>query len=104
MHLGITGMRIFTEQTIKQFVEQHPVEKGSTKYLFFREKLPKMYNYGYRGYFDFPYGKNKKMTKEWDQWVKVNNPNLSTVFIRLYRMLPYCIYWLIIKGVFKLKK
>lgn len=24
MHLGITGMRIFTEQTIKQFVEQHP--------------------------------------------------------------------------------
>lgn len=89
---------------IIQFVEQHPVDKESTKYLFFKEKLPKMYNFGYRGYFQFSYEQNKKMTKEWDQWVKENNSDVRTIFIRLYRLLPYCMYWLIVKGMIMLKK
>lgn len=86
-----------------QFVEQHPVDSNSTKYLFFKEKLPKMYNFGYRGYFQFPYKENKKLTKDWDQWVKDNNPNVRTFFIRLYRLLPYCMYWMIVNSIVKLK-
>ena len=86
-----------------QFVEQHPVDNNSTKYLFFKEKLPKMYNFGYRGYFQFPYKENKKLTKDWDQWVKDNNPDVRTFFIRLYRLLPYCMYWMIVNSIVKLK-
>lgn len=98
------GAKTETVKHTIHFVEQHPVDKRSTKYLFFREKLPKMYNFGYRGYFDFPYEKNKKLTEEWDQWVRVNSPAMRTIFIRLYRLLPFCLYWLTIKAVFKLKE
>ena len=95
--------KIKTQKHTIQFVEQHPVDKSSTKYAFFKEKLPKMYDFGYQSFFDFPYEDNKRMTKEWDQWVKESNPNIRTNIIRLYRMLPYRVFWVIIKKA-KLKK
>ena len=93
--------KIKTEKHTIQFVEQHPVDKSSTKYLFFKEKLPKMYNFGYTGFYDFPYEENKRMTKEWDQWVRESNPSMKTSIIRLYRLLPYRLYWIIIKKALK---
>lgn len=93
--------KIKTEKHTIRFVEEHPVEEGTTKYLFFKDRLPKMYNYGYKGFFDFPYEENRRMTKEWDAWVKENNPSMSTAIIRLYRLLPYRFYWVIIKKALK---
>lgn len=95
--------QIKTEKHTIQFVEHHPVDKGSSKYVYFKEKLPKMYNYGYQNFFDFPYEENKRMTKEWDLWVKESNPNIRTTIIRLYRILPFRIYWMVVKKK-KIKK
>ncbi len=93
--------KIKTEKHTIRFVEEHPIDRGSSKYLFFREKLPKMYGFGYTGFFDFPYEENKRMTKEWDAWVKENNPLMKTTIIRLYRALPYRLYWIIIRKALK---
>lgn len=82
-----------------RFIENHPVDEESSKYLFFKEKLPKMYSYGYKGFFDFPYEENKRLSYEWDQWVRESNPSMKTVWIRLYRLLPYRLYWLFAKSV-----
>lgn len=93
--------KIKTEKHTIQFIEQHPVDKSSTKYLFFKEKLPKMYNFGYTSFFDFPYKENKRMTKEWNQWVRESNPSMKTSIIRLYRALPYRLFWMIINTALK---
>lgn len=89
--------KINTEKHTIRFVEDHPVDSASTKYLFFKEKLPKMYSFGYKSFFDFPYKENKKLTREWDQWVRENNPSIKSVWITLYRLLPYCVYWMLVK-------
>ena len=93
--------RIKTEKHAIQFVEDHPIDTNSTKFLFFKEKLPKMYNFGYKGFFEFPYDDNKKLTREWDQWVKSSNPTMRTIFIRLYRALPFRLYSMVVKIVLK---
>ena len=89
--------RVKVEQSSICFVEEHPVDPSSTKYLYFKDKLPKMYSYGYRNFFVFPYEENKRLTKEWDQWVRRRNPSMSSIWIKLYRALPYCMYWFIYK-------
>lgn len=93
--------KIKTEKHTIRFVEDHPVDKASTKYLFFKDRLPKMYNYGYISFFDFPYEENMRMTKEWDKWVKESNPSMRTAYIWLYRVLPYRLYWKIVKNIIK---
>lgn len=97
-----TDASIKTMKHIICFVEQHPVDEGSSKFLFFKERLPKMYNYGYKSFLDCPYQKSKNLTREWDLWVKANHPDMTTAFIRFYRLLPYFLYWMILKT--KLKK
>ena len=67
--------------------------------MFFRNKLPKIYNFGYKGFFAFTYKENKRRTREWDQWVRESNPSMNTVWFRLYRLLPYRFYWLFAKSV-----
>lgn len=93
--------KINTEKHTIRFVEEHPVDSASSKSLFFKEKLPKMYSFGYKDFFDFPYKENKRLTHEWDQWVKASNPSMKSIWIRSYRLLPYCIYWLLVKIVLK---
>lgn len=93
--------KINTEKHTIRFIEQHPVDESSTKYLYFRTKLPKRYNFGYKSFFDFSYEENRSMTKEWDAWVRKSNPSMRTVYIRLYRMLPYRVYWTIVKIALK---
>lgn len=77
-----------------EFIENHPIEnQQSTKYLYFANKLPKQYNYGYRTLvFDFPYSDAKKYSREWNKWVEEINPSISTPFIKLYRLMPFCLY------------
>ena len=93
--------KINTEKHTIQFINDHPVAKTSSKYVFFKKKLPNMYSFGYKMFFDFPYKENKKLTREWDQWVKESNPAMKTVWSRLYRLLPYCFYWMLVKIVLK---
>ena len=93
------GAKIKTEKHTIEFIETHPVDNTSTKYGYFKGKLPKMYNFGYKGFFAFTYKENKRLTREWDQWVRESNPSMNTVWIRLYRLLPYCLYWLFVKSV-----
>ena len=93
--------KINTEKHTIQFIEQHVVKKDSTKYQYFKTKLPKMYNFGYKSFYGFPYRESKKMTKEWDKWVRDNNPSMKTAFIRLYRILPYFLYRILIKNTLK---
>lgn len=94
--------KIKVEKSAIKFVEEHPVDPSSTKYAFFKEKLPKMYSFGYKGFFDLPYGENKRLTKEWDQWVRDNNAQMTSPWIKLYRCLPFRLYWIFTKR--KLKK
>lgn len=93
--------QINTQKHTIKFVETHPVDKSSSKYVFFKDKLPKMYSYGYKSFFDFPYKENKRLTREWDQWVRETTPSINTTWIRLYRLLPFGLYWLIAKTVLK---
>lgn len=88
-------------QSTIRFVEEHPVNATSTKYLFFKEKLPKIYNYGYKSFFDLPCKENKQLVKEWDQWVRMSNPKMKTKYIRLYRLLPFHLYRLLFKKMVK---
>lgn len=93
------GAKIKTEKHTIEFIETHPVDNTSTKYGYFKGKLPKIYNFGYKGFFAFTYKENKRLTREWDQWVRESNPSMNTVWIRLYRLLPYRFYWLFAKSV-----
>lgn len=93
------GAKIKTEKYTIEFIETHPVDNTSTKYGYFKRKLPKIYNFGYKGFFAFTYKENKRLTREWDQWVRESNPSMNTVWIRLYRLLPYRFYWLFAKSV-----
>lgn len=93
------GAKIKTEKHTIEFIETHPVDNTSTKYGYFKRKLPKIYNFGYKGFFAFTYKENKRLTREWDQWVRELNPSMNTVWIRLYRLLPYRFYWLFAKSV-----
>ena len=85
-------------QSTIRFIEEHPVEANSTKSTFFARKLPKLYEYGICYPLDLlPYKEAREYSKEWDLWTTGHNPGMSTKWIRLYRALPFCLYWSIYK-------
>lgn len=86
---------IKTQQHTIEFTENHPVLEGTTKAQYFAIKLPKRYNYGYRTLLDkLPYKEAKQYSKEWDKWVRIQNPNIITPWIKTYRLMPFSIYWI----------
>lgn len=88
-----------------EFIENHPVDKNTTKDLYFTNKLPKRYNYGYRTILgELGYGESRKYSKQWDEWVSHTNANMSTFFIKMYRKLPFFMYWCWYKLVSKILK
>ena len=65
------------------------------------------YDYGYRNLMEFPYKEAKRIIAEWDAWAKKTNPTISSIWIKLYRGLPFYCYWLtykILNKVIKLRK
>lgn len=82
-------------RSIISFIEQHPIDNpNSTKRAYFARKLPKLYSYGIKGPLIFlPYQEAKKYAKEWNSWVKEQSPMIRTKWIRLYRTLPFFLYW-----------
>lgn len=86
-----------TQKHTIEFYEHHPVEQGTTKDAFIKTKLPKAYNWGYRRFVELPYKEGKERMKDWDTWVRQLNLNMRTLWIKLYRRLPYALYVLACK-------
>ena len=103
-----TSARIKTQQHTIKFIEDHPVEVGTTKHLYLMSKHPKRYNYGCRTLLEgLPYAEAKRYAKEWDDWAKKQNSNITTPWIKAYRNLPFCVYWVgykIVSLIFKFYK
>lgn len=87
-------------QSTIDFIESHPIQDAkSTKNAYFVAKLPKLYSYGHRILLDFlPYKEAKRYSKEWDMWVKERNSNMQSRWIRMFRSLPFPLYWIVYQG------
>lgn len=92
--------KIKVHQSTIDFIESHPVDNpASTKIAYFSAKLPKLYCYGHLTLLDIlPYKEAKRYSKVWDTWVKERNPQMLPFWIRLYRALPFSLYWIVYKG------
>lgn len=82
-----------SQQSVIDFVEKHSVPVSSSKFVYFRSRLPKMYNYGYKAYLNLRYKEAKRLTKAWDHWTMKRNLSVHTKWISLYRILPFVLYW-----------
>lgn len=82
-------------QQVIEFVEEHPISRtDSTKYIFFKTKVPTFYSFGHKSLLDIlPYKDAKTYSREWDNWVKDRNPRMTSRWIKLYRTLPFPLYW-----------
>ena len=89
--------RINVQQSIIEFVENHAiVDKTSSKWLYFNDKLPKYYSFGYCCLPDsISYMQLRMYIQEWDDWVKQRNPQMMTKWVWLYRSLPFLAFWCI---------
>lgn len=100
------GAGVKVHKSTIDFIESHPVtDPASTKKAYFDVKLPKLYNWGYRTFGDSrPYGEAKRNVKEWDEWTRKRNPGVNTLWMKLYRALPYPLYRFAYKSFLKLRK
>ncbi len=87
------GAKLKTDKHTIEFYEAHPVEAGTTKAAYIAKKLPKSYSGKYREYVRLPYKEGKTLLKDWDTWARNLNPNRKNLWIKLYRALPYCVYY-----------
>ena len=90
---------IKSQKHTMEFYEKHSVKVGTTKDLYIRHRLPRSYNTYYRRCIDYPYFEGKALAKEWDEWVRVVNPQIKTIWIKMYRAMPYCAYYLTAKTI-----
>ena len=98
--------KIKVQQSTIAFIKSHPItDLSSTKRAYFAVKLPRLYCFGHRTLLDLlPYRDAKRYSKEWDNWVKRKNPQMCPRWIRLYRSLPFPLYWLVYRGFQKAVK
>ena len=90
---------IKTQKHTIEFYEKHPVKAGTTKDLFIRHRLPRSYNSYYRLSINYSYAEGKRIAKEWDEWVRETNPQVKTIWIKMYRSMPYCMYYFTVKCI-----
>lgn len=88
------------QKSVIEFVESHPIEgKTSTKRLYFDQKLPKYYDFGYKSFIKLLGNKEaRQYVKDWDKWVRSRGTKIKTLWMRLYRYLPYSIFCLCWSG------
>ncbi|MBR1426314.1 MAG: glycosyltransferase family 2 protein [Paludibacteraceae bacterium] len=91
------GASIKSQKHTIEFYEKHPALVGTTKEQYIRHRLPRSYNTYYRQSIDFPYPVGKNLVKEWDEWVRATNPHMKTIWITMYRSMPYCMYYITCK-------
>ena len=87
-------------QQVIEFVEEHPISPiDSTKYAFFKTKMPLFYSFGHKSLLEIlPYKEAKTYSHEWDDWAEERNPEISSRWIKLYRALPFPLYWVFYKS------
>ena len=90
--------RIKANQQAIRFYEEHPVAEG-TKADFIRHRLPRSYNIYYRQSVSMPYTDGKRIAADWDKWVRESNPRIQTIWIRMYRMMPYWSYRMMVNAM-----
>ena len=97
---------VSVQQSIISFIESHPIsDPTSTKKVYFDATLPKLYDYGYRFTItNLPFAEAKGVTKYWDAWVKTRKPKHHPRWMRLYRALPFPMYWMVYKSFLCLRK
>ena len=88
------------KQTIL-FLEQHIEDNKTLKMEFLKRKLKKLYQVGYKPMKMLPYEANRKRSKQWDGWVITQKNHPITLFMLLYRCLPYRLYYQLCKIVLK---
>lgn len=89
--------RMKANQQVIRFYEEHPVRDGSTKVSYIQYRLPRIYNIYYRQSVSYPYKDGKRIVAEWDAWVLESNPKMLTMWIRMYRIMPYLGYRIMVK-------
>ena len=94
--------RMKANQQAIRFYEEHPVEQGSTKAAYVRYRLPRSYNTYYRQSVNMPYADGKRIAADWDKWVRDSNSRMQTIWIRMYRMMPYWGYRAMVKSMQKM--
>lgn len=90
--------RMKANQQAIRFYEEHPVEQG-TKAEFIRYRLPRSYNTYYRQSVYMPFVDGKRIAADWDKWVRESNPRIQTIWIRMYRMMPYWGYRVLVRAM-----
>ena len=96
------GASIKSLQHTIAFYEAHPVAEGSTKEAYVRFRLPRNYNMYYKTSTTLPYQLGKQVAADWDAWVQESNPRMQTIWIRMYRMMPYWSYRMMVKAMQKM--
>lgn len=77
------------------YIENHPISDGSTKKTYLSNLLRKQYQYEYVAPItSLPYKEAKKNVTIWDKWVRKHNQFIMTKWIRLYRILPFGLFWI----------
>lgn len=80
------------DKHVIEFYEKHPVEVNSTKSQYIAKKLSNAYTSKYCEFAKLKFHEGKTLLKDWDTWVKNNNPTIKNIFVVLYRNLPYSVY------------
>lgn len=96
------GALVKVLQSTIDFIEKHPIsDHTSTKYVYFKVKLPKKYSYGYKSFFEvLSTDEVRGVIKDWDNWIRERDTDIVTMWMRIYRLLPwrfYQLFWEIYK-------
>lgn len=89
--------KIKSQKQVIEFVESHSVNANSSKAVFFCNQLPKMYSFGYKTFVRLPYKEAKSYTEEWDAWRMGRSPSVKNKWVRLYKLIPYRLFRIIVK-------
>ena len=86
-------------KSVIEFIESHPIGNPySSKLPYLAKRLNSLYGYGYKAFTEhLPYQEGRKATKDWDSWVRNRKPEKLTKWARLYRTLPFPLYWIFYK-------
>ena len=92
--------KIKVYQSTLDFIESHPItDSGSTKHTYFETRVPRYYNFGYSSLLNIVnYHEAKSLSKSWDNWVRGRSSQRKTKWMRLYRLLPFPLYWTIYRS------
>ena len=82
-----------------RFIERNIVKEPTPKNLFLITRRRKIYQHWFIPRCNLSFQENKSCTAKWDAWVRTTNPHIKTIWIKMYRSMPYCMYYAIAKCI-----